>query len=355
MKKRTKKLLISIIIVALISLFIYFCYPKVVEYFQPEPNVIVEGELSIHFIELGNKNTGDCIYIKAGETDLLIDAGSKANSADDIVNYLDEYVEDETLEYIIATHAHEDHIAALVGNNSYPGIFDEFNCEMIIDFPKTNSTSQLYKNYLTKRDKLISEGTIHFNALECYKCENGAKSKYELAEGIELEILYNYYYDHKTSNENDYSVCFLINQGTKHFLFTGDLEKNGEQKLVEYNDLPEVELFKGGHHGSYTATTDSLLKVIKPKIIVFCCVAGSSEYTSEKNNMFPAQDVINRIAKYTDKVYVTTQANNTSQGYQSLNGNIVIISNSDETSVECSNNNLILKESDWFKENRLWP
>lgn len=39
-------------------------------------DVYVSGDLQIHFMELGNNYTGDSIYIKAGETDILIDAGS---------------------------------------------------------------------------------------------------------------------------------------------------------------------------------------------------------------------------------------------------------------------------------------
>ena len=38
----------------------------------------------------------------------------------------------------------------------------------------------------------------------------------------------------------------------------------------------------------------------------------------------------------------------------SLNGNIVIVSNTTGTTVNCSNNNTILKETDWFKKNRKW-
>ena len=41
------------------------------------PVVIEEGSMSIHFLELGNKYTGDCTYIKVGENvDILIDCGS---------------------------------------------------------------------------------------------------------------------------------------------------------------------------------------------------------------------------------------------------------------------------------------
>ena len=75
------------------------------------PQVLVEGELQIHFLELGNKYTGDCTYIKAGETDILIDAGSKTSSIPTISEYLNQYVTDGKLEYVIVTHAHEDHYA----------------------------------------------------------------------------------------------------------------------------------------------------------------------------------------------------------------------------------------------------
>lgn len=40
------------------------------------PEIIVNSNLSIHFLELGNQYTGDCVYIKAGETDILIDAAA---------------------------------------------------------------------------------------------------------------------------------------------------------------------------------------------------------------------------------------------------------------------------------------
>lgn len=78
-------------------------------------DVYVSGDLQIHFMELGNNYTGDSIYIKAGETDILIDAGSRANSTDATSEYIDRYCTDGTLEYVIATHADQDHIAGFAG------------------------------------------------------------------------------------------------------------------------------------------------------------------------------------------------------------------------------------------------
>ncbi|MDE6850634.1 MAG: MBL fold metallo-hydrolase, partial [Clostridia bacterium] len=79
---------------------------------------IVNSEFSIHFLELGNKYAGDCTLIKCGDTEVLIDAGSRTNSAATINEYLSRYVTDDKIEYVIATHAHQDHIAGFVGKGS---------------------------------------------------------------------------------------------------------------------------------------------------------------------------------------------------------------------------------------------
>ena len=86
----------------------------------------ISGELQIHFLELGNYYTGDCVYIKAGDTDVLIDAGSKYSSVPTISAYLNQYVTDNKLEYVIVTHAHEDHYAGFAAST---GIFDLYECE----------------------------------------------------------------------------------------------------------------------------------------------------------------------------------------------------------------------------------
>ena len=183
-----------------------------------------------------------------------------------------------------------------------------------------------------------------------------------------MTLLYSYFYDHVKadmsglgdfdfSDQNDDSVCVLFTQGNKHFLFTGDSEAAGEYSLTKYNTLPEVELFKGGHHGSYTANTDALLSVIKPKMVCICCCAGNTEYASLNSHTFPAQESINRIAPYTDRVYVTDLGSFTDSSYvEPMNGNIVVSYDAaSNESLSCSHNSLKLKETDWFKANRTMP
>ncbi len=136
---------------------------------------IKSENLSIHFLELGNGYTGDCVYIKAGETDVLIDAGSRPGSAAAIAAYVDRYCEDNTLEYVIATHAHQDHIAGFVGTKDAQGIFDKYECKTIIEFARTNATSEIYKNYCEKRNEEAERGANCYTALECVNNSNGLK------------------------------------------------------------------------------------------------------------------------------------------------------------------------------------
>ena len=147
----------------------------------------------------------------------------------------------------------------------------------------------------------------------------------------------------------------LLTQGSNHYLFTGDLEEKGEEELVKNNELPQCRLFKAGHHGSPTSSNDVLLSVIRPEIVVVCCCCGSDEYTDNVANMFPSQAFVDRVAKYTDRIYVTTVVSENDAGFEPMNGNIVLSSDGGEVSVRCSASDLVFRESEWFKENRTWP
>lgn len=335
---------------------------------------IVKGDLSVHFLELGNKYAGDCIYIKANDNDILIDAGSRQNSATTIINYVNKYCTDGTLEYVVATHAHQDHIAAFPSATNRNGIFAEYEVKTIIDFGEASkygdiggnkTPTQVYTNYINERNAEIASGANYIPVSSWGNDVNNPQiqTTFDLGDGIILTILYNYYYNHATTDENNYSVCLLITQGNNNILLTGDLEEDGEEKLVDNNNLPECALFKAGHHGSKTSSNDILLNVIKPKNVIFTCVAGSTEYTNTPDNTFPTQLAIDRISKYTKNCYVTSVCTSTSKNnptgdyssFESMNGDIVFTSNKDGYSVKCTNNNTILKDTIWFENNRTTP
>lgn len=322
-----------------------------------------DADIAVHFIELGNKYTGDCTLIKVGDVEVLIDCGSRADSVMTVSGYINNYVKDGKLEYVIVTHAHQDHYAGFATPAKMNSIFDLYECENIITFAKTNQkdTNTTYKNYLRELNDEIAQGAKHYTADNCYDEEGGAKRIYELGAGYSMEILYNKYYWEKATTENDYSVCCMVSGNGKNFLFTGDLEKAGEEALAEryvtdHAPLPpdfKVDLYKAGHHGSKTSSNEAFLAVFKPEICCVCCCAGSPEYTKTKDNQFPTQAFIDRISEYTDKVYVTTLCVDYDKNeFVSFNGNIIVLIKGSDIDVKCSNNTTLLKDTDWFKANR---
>ena len=188
------------------------------------PKALVEGELQIHFLELGNKYTGDCTYIKAGETDILIDAGSKTSSIATISEYIDQYVTDDKLEYVIVTHAHEDHYAGFDTFEDTDSLFDLFTFETIIDFAQIQDGKEdktMYKNYVRERDAEVAAGAKHYTADEC------VGETYLLGSGVEMEILdSDFYYHNESDGDNNHSVCthyffhVVRNQNYSYFFFS---------------------------------------------------------------------------------------------------------------------------------------
>ena len=120
------------------------------------PQVLESDEMSFHFMMLGNDKAGDCVYIKAGETDILIDAGSRLNSVKSIQAYINKYMTDNVLEYVIVTHSDQDHIDGFVRTSSQQSIFDLYECQTIIDFNLSNKSLLTEKGNPTLLSKYYS-------------------------------------------------------------------------------------------------------------------------------------------------------------------------------------------------------
>jgi competence protein ComEC len=324
--------------------------------------------IDIYLQELGNGSTGDSIYVKAGDNDILIDAGSDSTSAKTLTAFLKGKVSDNKLEYVIATHAHTDHIGAFYGTD---GIFANFDCRTIIDFPKYDSdkdptkTTTVFGKYCAARDAEVSGGASfgaeHYTALACYNANStgtsGAHRYYTLGENLTMEILYNYYYDHSQSaGENDYSVCLQFIQGENRYLFCGDCEELSEKKLLTYNSdsLKPCVFYKADHHGSKTSSCPEFMAAVHPKFVGVSCVAGNYEYKQTHfDYTFPCQRTINTLGPITKAIMVTTLGSVSDlTSHTSFNGTIHVASrgnSQNDVTMEGSVNSTYLKDSAWFK------
>ena len=162
--------------------------------------LIKSKDLSIHFMELGNKYTGDSTFIKVGDTEMLIDAGSRYSSVETISNHIDQYCTDGKLEYVVVTHAHEDHYAGFATPQNTQSLFDIYEIGTIIEFAKTNKsdTATMQANYLREKGEAVANyGTSVYTALQCVNAgtigtytDTHANRTYNLSENVSFSILY---------------------------------------------------------------------------------------------------------------------------------------------------------------------
>lgn len=70
---------------------------------------------------------------------------------------------------------------------------------------------------------------------------------------------------------NNDSLVLLFKYGSFKLLLTGDLEEEGELRLVKNNarSLEHLTILKAGHHGSKTSSSEPFLKTTKPLLTIF--------------------------------------------------------------------------------------
>lgn len=229
------------------------------------------GELTVHFIDVGQ---GDSAFIELpnGET-MLIDAG-EASEGDNVVTYIFSQGYD-TVNYIIASHPHDDHIG---------GMSDVLNNFTVNRFYLTEAVgnSKGYEKMLSAIDEngvsveYVSEGDIILSDSEL------------LVEAVAPKTV-------EVGNLNDTSIVVKLTYKENVFLFTGDAEKYEEDNI--WTSI-KCDVLKVGHHGSSTSTSPNFLKKTEPTYAVI----SAGLFNSYGH---PTEKTLNALAERGIKTYRT--------------------------------------------------
>ncbi|WP_445490309.1 DNA internalization-related competence protein ComEC/Rec2 [Niallia sp. 03133] len=104
--------------------------------------------------------------------------------------------------------------------------------------------------------------------------------------------------DPNAENKNNQSIVIKGRIGGLDWLFTGDLEEEGEKKLLEKYPMLTTDILKVGHHGSKTSTSSLFLNSLHPKAAII---------SAGKNNRYghPHKDVVERLQKKNIRIWRT--------------------------------------------------
>lgn len=203
------------------------------------------------YVAFINVSQGDSILIHDKNVDVLIDTGGSLykDIGNDVLIPFFKRKGIKDLDYVFLSHNDYDH------NGAFDTLFSNF----------------IVKNYVIGSNFSFKDvGNLKFINLNKYG---------------------------DNTLENDDSSVIKLEFYSKTYLFTGDISKSIEEKLVLYEDI-KADILKVAHHGSSTSSSEEFLRKVNPEIAVIS-VGENNRYKH------PSSDVINRLNKLDIKILRT--------------------------------------------------
>lgn len=343
-KANPKAFIISIVaivlVIAIATVVVYFAFPDtwdkivsmIVKDNQHSGLARGDGELLVHMLDVGQ---GDCIYIQLPDgKDMVIDC---ANYNDDgeyekkTFDYLDKYIEDDTVEYLMLTHCDSDHVYFM------DELLERYQVEKlfmpnVLAAPGTTSKDKkalqdqidaLDTSRFTDKDTVgtITYAEFFIAALTEPDCEivlnvdPDANTNSIIIEETTYRLVFycptqEYYDDYglnTAERKNAISPIGILEYNNRKIMLTGDSNEINEPLVMARTGKIDCDVLKVGHHGSETSTSNAFLDEYTFEYAIISC----NSYGNKFNH--PRQATLDRLKSHNIEVYRTDN-----------NGNIVV-------------------------------
>lgn len=343
-KANPKAFIISIVaivlVIAIATAVVYFAFPDtwdkivsmIVKDNQHSGLARGDGELLVHMLDVGQ---GDCIYIQLPDgKDMVIDC---ANYNDDgeyekkTFDYLDKYIEDDTVEYLMLTHCDSDHVYFM------DELLERYQVEKlfmpnVLAVPGTTSKDKkalqdqidaLDTSRFTDKDTVgtITYAEFFIAALTEPDCEivlnvdPDANTNSIIIEETTYRLVFycptqEYYDDYglnTAERKNAISPIGILEYNNRKIMLTGDSNEINEPLVMARTGKIDCDVLKVGHHGSETSTSNAFLEEYTFEYAIISC----NSYGNKFNH--PRQATLDRLKSHNIEVYRTDN-----------NGNIVV-------------------------------
>ena len=213
------------------------------------------NEMQVTVLDVGQ---GDGIHVRASSLNCLIDGGSSDVSSVGVYRLEPYFLSQgiDTLDYVFVTHGDEDHVSGIqeMLENQLFGIRitslvlppQEYHDEKLTGLARTASRDGTRILVMQPGDEITSDGNGEKLVLAC------------IGPGGDLGV----------EPGNETSLVLDLSYGDFDMLFTGDVEGEGEQNLIDSGVLKEYDVLKAAHHGSKNSGTKEFLGLTKPSYAV---------------------------------------------------------------------------------------
>ncbi len=230
---------------------------------------------AVHFVDVGQ---GDGAVVVCDGKTLVIDGGPSESGAK-MVDYLQNTLHVSTIQAVVATHPHVDHIGGL------SDVIRAFRVKKLyspVDAYEAGPFEAMRRTAGDKKLKItVPQAGQRFSL-------GRAKVEFLAPLGI---------YD----NVNDISLVVKVTYGQTTFLFTGDAERPSEYDMADSGEDLSATVLKVGHHGSNTSTSYVFLRRVMPTYAVISC---------GRDNAYghPHEEVLSRLNDAGAAVYRTDES-----------------------------------------------
>ena len=221
---------------------------------------LASAEMTVHFINVGQ---GGGVFVQKDGKNVLYDCGDTF-AGTIVTDYLDA-IDVKSIDLLIASHAHQDHIGG---------------CVHVLN---NMEVKRVYHNGSKARTKTWRQ----FLKVANLKSQPSQLEKDTTEDWLQILVAYD---SHGTyAKEADNSLLARLVDGSVQVLLTGDCEAACEREVSGSSKVGSVVL-NVGHHVASAASSTLFLSKVKPKIAVI--QAGV-------NNQYghPKPDVITRLLK----------------------------------------------------------
>jgi len=213
-----------------------------------------DKRLKVTYLDVGQ---GDSEFIEFPDgKNALIDGGPDKKVLEGLGRNMPFYK--RKIDVIFLSHPHADHVAGLIH------VLNRYEVGRVV-LTRAVHTAPEYQEFL----KLIKEKNIPTT-------EGIRGTEFDFSSGNKIKILY----PESTldsQNLNNTSAVLLLQSHETQFLFMGDLEKDGSDRLLTLTPKLHADIIKVPHHGSKNALYEPLYQAVSPKYAIIS-VGAQNKY-----------------------------------------------------------------------------
>jgi competence protein ComEC len=216
---------------------------------------MTDDNLRVGFLDVGE---GDAIFIQRGSCQVLVDGGPSPRAVTQELGRRMPFW-DRTIDLLVLTHPHQDHLAGLVE------VVQRYKVGQVL-YADIEYKSPIYEEW----SRLLAEKGIKSQAA-------GAGQRIDMGDGVTLKVLHppEELLSGTESDIDNNSVVLRLTDGAVSFILTGDIMREAEWELIRGRAEIRGAVVKVAHHGSDTSTTAAFLAAAGPRAAVICCGEGN--------------------------------------------------------------------------------